>query len=181
MHLIFITGKAGAGKTTTAYLIKKNLELSGKDAVVINYADLLKYICTTYFGWNGEKDEEGRNLLQCIGTEHVREEDPTFWVDFVKRFIKVFQDQWDYVIIGDCRFKNEISWARKGADPDMYDYLIRVERPGYDNGLTSEQQAHASETELDNVFVDHTIVNDGSLIDLDKTIMSWMVSAGIWE
>ena len=168
MTIIFISGKAQAGKTTTAYLIQKNLELLGKASVVINYADLLKHICTSYFGWDGRKDKEGRHLLQEVGTDIVRNNDPDFWVDFVKRFIEVFRGSWDYVIIGDCRFKNEISWKPTGFDRYFY---IRVKRDACDNGLTEEQKNHISETDLDNVHPDYEIDNNGSLIDLDKAIM----------
>lgn len=168
MKIIMISGKAQAGKTTTAYLMQKNIEASGKCAVIINYADLLKYICSTYFYWDGKKNDEGRQLLQEIGTDIVRNNDPDFWVDFVKRFVSVFEGSWDYVIIGDCRFKNEISWA---ADERCKCFHVRISRNA-DNGLTEEQKNHISEIDLDDVKPDYEIKNNGSVIDLDKAIMS---------
>ena len=171
--IIFISGKAQAGKTTTAYLMQKNIEANGKCAVIINYADLLKYICSAYFYWDGKKNDEGRQLLQEIGTDIVRNNDPDFWVDFVKRFVSVFEGSWDYVIIGDCRFKNEISWAK---EPGVGGIHLRVVRPGYDNGLTDEQKRHISETDLDDVDPDYLLINDGSVIDLDQKIVSFLES-----
>lgn len=168
MKIIMISGKAQAGKTTTAYLMEKNLKSVGKTAVVINYADLLKYICSAYFDWDGKKDEKGRQLLQVIGTDVVRNNDPDFWVDFVKRFTEVFSKMWDYVIIGDCRFKNEISWA---ADERCKCFHVRISRNA-DNGLTEEQKNHISEIDLDDVEPDYEIKNNGSVIDLDKAIIS---------
>lgn len=44
--------------------------------------------------------------------------------------------------------------------------LVRVERPGFISPLTPEQQAHRSETALDNYPYDFTIVNNGDLMDL---------------
>ena len=43
---------------------------------------------------------------------------------------------------------------------------MRVERPNYNGNLTIEQQSHISETALDKVAPDVTIVNNGSLKDL---------------
>lgn len=171
--IIFISGKAQSGKTTTAYLLKKNIEMMGDYAVVINYADLLKHICSTYFEWDGKKDKEGRRLLQEVGTDIVRNNDPDFWVDFVRRFVDVFSGTWNYIIIADCRFKNEISWRN---DIDAYCVHMRVLRPGYDNGLTEEQKNHISETDLDDVEPDCYLFNDGTLIDLDRNVLKFLAS-----
>lgn len=168
MKIIMISGKAQAGKTTTAYLMEKNLKASGKSAIVINYADLLKYICSAYFDWDGQKDEKGRQLLQVIGTDVVRNNDPDFWVDFVRRFTEAFARMWDYVIIGDCRFKNEVSWAEQAHCECFH---VRIKRDA-DNGLTEEQKNHISEIDLDDVEPDYEIKNNGSVIDLDKAIIS---------
>ena len=170
-NIIFISGKAQAGKTTTAYLLKKNIEMTGKCAVIINYADLLKHICSTYFEWDGKKDKNGRQLLQEVGTDVVRNNDPDFWVNFVRKFVDVFSGTWDYIIIGDCRFKNEISW-RYGTDARCTH--LRIVRPGYDNGLTEEQKNHVSETDLDDVQPDCYLFNDGTLVDLDKRVLKFL-------
>lgn len=178
MKIIFISGKAQSGKTTTAYLMHKNLEIYGASSVIINYADLLKFICRQYLGWNGEKDEYGRELLQTVGTEIVRSRDENFWVDYVRRFIEAFRGIWEYVIIADCRFKNEVLWRNSDEDSE---YIIKVERDIPDDGLTEEQRNHISEHDFDDVnesFYDYIIDNNGSLIDLDEKIMHWLASIG---
>ena len=41
--------------------------------------------------------------------------------------------------------------------------------------LTPEQQAHPSETALDNVQADYYITNNGSLKDLQNSVIEWLV------
>ena len=166
MKIILISGKAQAGKTTTAYLAKRAIEEKKKLAVVINYGDLLKHICRNYFDWDGQKDELGRRQLQWIGTNYVRSKNPNYWVDFVKNFARLFNDIWDYMIVGDCRFKNEIDWS----DFEEKSIHVRICRPNYDNGLSELQKSHPSETDLDDTSSDFCIINDGTISDLDKNI-----------
>ena len=108
MKIICISGKAQHGKDTTADLLKGILEQQGNTVVVYHYADLLKFICKSYFNWNGQKDEYGRTLLQHVGTDVVRSKDPDYWVDFAIKFFNLFEHDWNYVLIPDCRFPNEI-------------------------------------------------------------------------
>ena len=61
MRLIFISGKAGSGKTTLANCMTFYPEN------VLSLADPVKAVAKDFAGWNGEKDEEGRKLLVFIG------------------------------------------------------------------------------------------------------------------
>jgi hypothetical protein len=162
MKVILISGKAGHGKDTLAGYMKKFMEMRGKKVLIIHYGDLLKYICKSLFGWDGKKDEKGRTLLQYVGTERVRALYPDYWVHFVKIMLDIFHDEWDYVLIPDVRFPNEIK-GMASFDP----YIIRVVRPGF-NMLTEKQQKHASETALDGFDAPFlTVMNDGSLEHLE--------------
>ena len=62
--VICLSGKAQAGKDTSAEIIRKLLLGYGERVLIIHYADLLKFMCKQLFHWNGEKDERGRHLLQ---------------------------------------------------------------------------------------------------------------------
>lgn len=107
-----------------------------------------------YFGWNGEKDKKGRDLLQKVGTDIIRTQKPTYWVDFVKGFVELFKNDYDYAIIPDARFPNEIDiWKQNGWDI----ITLHVERLNYKNDLTTEQKLHLSETMLDNYKFDYYI------------------------
>ena len=127
---------------------------------VIHYADLLKFLCKQYFDWNGEKDDGGRTLLQYVGTDIVRNKKPNFWVDFVFELLELFPDEWDFVIIPDTRFPNEVSGGSIGNKFNIVH--IRVTRTSKDfvSPLTLEQQQHPSETSLDNVTPDYLIENN---------------------
>jgi hypothetical protein len=72
-------------------------------------------------------------------------------------------------LITDVRFKNEAEAVRKNGG-----WLIRIDRPDYDNGLTDLQKKHESEVDLDgySLFQYH-IVNDGNLDSFMKAIRNF--------
>lgn len=171
MKVILISGKAEAGKTTTANIIKTFLEDREKKVACIPYGQYVKDTAKLIWNWDGKKDKKGRELLQWWGTDIVRAQDPNFWVDSVVRLAKVIDKYVDYLIVDDCRFINEIeAWraikyvaldsatdalANRQRFSDII--TIRVERPGHENALTPEQRRHPSETELDDYIFDITI------------------------
>jgi len=171
MKVICISGKAQHGKDTTAGILKAQLEADGYKVLVAHYADLLKHICRSFFGWDGNKDEKGRHILQYVGTDVIRSKRPNYWVDFVIDVLRLFPDEWDYILIPDCRFPNEIE-CLKSAKLDTTH--IRVVRPNFASPLTKEQQAHPSETALDNVQPDYYIDNSGTISDLIQALSKWL-------
>lgn len=169
MKIYCISGKAQNGKDTTASLMREVIEeTSDKRVLITHYADLLKYVCRTFFGWDGNKDEFGRTLLQYVATEKVRYHDRDFWVDFIARLLKIFEDEWDYVLIADTRFLNEVSVLKKRGFEDVT--LVRVVRPNFDNGLTEAQKNHISETALDDIRPDIIFYNDSTIENLKKKV-----------
>lgn len=162
--IICISGHAQHGKDTFAKFMNDYFARLGKKSMIFHYADLLKYICKTYFDWNGEKDEAGRYILQYIGTDVVRANNPDFWVDYALSFFKVFDGEWDYILIPDCRFPNEIDcWGEGGWNAIHF----RIDRgAGFDNGLTEEQKHHPSETALDDRVPDVMIFNSMGIGEL---------------
>ena len=144
--VICISGKAGHGKDMAGKFIKECMESYGKIVVIAHYADLVKYICKTFFHWDGVKDDYGRSLLQKVGTEIVRAENPNYWVDFLISILSMFGGEWDYMIIPDWRYPNE---AERFLEVGVETTRIRVVRPDYESSLTPEQQSHSSETVLD--------------------------------
>ena len=155
-HFILCSGRARHGKDTSAEIIKDNLEARGYRVLITHYADLLKFICKNFFGWNGEKDEAGRTLLQQVGTNCIREQDPDYWVDFVANLIKMFPDRYDFVVIPDTRFPNEIDRIAYAGFPTTH---VRIIRTDFESQLTEEQKNHPSETALDNTAPDFVIKN----------------------
>lgn len=167
MKVICISGKAQHGKDTTANFMKEVLEADGYTVLLTHYGDLVKYICKTFFGWNGVKDEYGRDLLQHVGTDVIRSQNPDYWVGFIHSILEFFPDEWDYVIIPDCRFPNEIDFMRNTGEDTIH---IRVDRPDFESPLTIEQQQHISETALDDSVANYWISNTGSVDDLKDSV-----------
>lgn len=170
-RFICISGKAQNGKDTTAEILKRELTAADKKVLVVHYADLLKYICRTWFGWNGEKDSAGRTLLQYVGTDIVRNKRPDFWVDFVLDMVKLFSDEWDYIIIPDTRFPNELYKIKDSGYPMTH---IRVVRKDFESPLSTEQQMHVSETALDTETPDILLINEGTLCQLTQAVRSFV-------
>lgn len=168
--VIAISGHAQHGKDAFGRLLYRQLWRDGFSGLVVHYADYLKFICRTFLGWDGKKTEKGRTLLQHVGTDIIRKRNPDYWVDFIADNIEFFHDNWDYLIIPDTRFPNEITRLRERGIEVIH---VRVVRPNYRSRLTEEQQKHPSETSLDNVKPDYYIYNDGSLDDLKKKIAKW--------
>lgn len=171
MNIIAISGKARNGKDTFANLLKDALEEDGSSVLIAHYADAVKYVCRTFFGWDGVKDEYGRSLLQYVGTDIVRKQQPDFWVKFLSDILCMFSDEWEYVLIPDVRFPNEIEYMRRAGFPVTH---LRVTRPGFDNGLSEQQKSHPSETALDDCMPDAVIYNSGSLEDLKDSAIRWI-------
>ena len=169
MIVILISGKARHGKDTAASYMKELLESPkfNSKVLITHYADLVKFVCEKYFDWEGKKDENGRHLLQYVGTDIVRANDPDYWVRFVYDMAKMFSGKWDYMIIPDARFPNEISAFKAGEFDTIH---IRIVRDGFDDGMTEEQRNHASETALDSYKPDMTILNNGTMQDLRNKV-----------
>lgn len=175
MKVICISGKARHGKDTLAGVLKKHLEDHGNRVLVTHFGDLVKYICEKFFDWDEQKDEKGRTLLQYVGTDVVRTQEPNFWTDFIKKVLTLFPDEWDYVLIPDCRFPNEIECFKDG---NFDAHLVRITRPNCDSGLTEQQLNHPSETAMDNYHADCYIINDSTLDNLEAQIPEILKAIG---
>lgn len=165
MKVILISAKARHGKDLCASILKREYEAQGKRVLITHYADYLKFICKNYFGWDGNKDETGRSILQKVGTT-FRDYDENFWVDQIITVLRLFEDLRDIVILSDCRYKNEIEAMKSAFDTTVF----RIERTNFDNGLTEEQKQHKSETDLDDYKVEIVIKNDGTIDDFNKKV-----------
>jgi hypothetical protein len=169
MKVCCISAKARHGKDTAAELIKEHLEYRGQRVLITHFADLLKFICKQYFGWDGNKDERGRTLLQYIGTDVVGAQNPAFWAEFVVSILNMFKKDWDYVLIPDCRYPVEVATVERAFDT----VVLRVERPNFDNGLTEAQKNHPSEVDMDNYRFDLILYNDKGLEEFREKLKSF--------
>lgn len=170
MKVCCISAKAQHGKDTAASLIKDYLESKGNRVLITHYADLVKFVCTKFFNWDGKKDEKGRTLLQYVGTDIISSQQPTYWVDFIISILKFFDNEWDYVLIPDCRYPVE---ATRMAE-NFITSVLRIERPFFDNGLTEKQKKHTSEVSMDDYHFDAIIYNDAGLNELEEKLRQFV-------
>ena len=124
-----------------------------------------------FIATDGIKDEEGRTLLQHIGTDVVRKRDEDYWVRFLADMLNFFPDKWDFILLPDFRFPNEFFSLAKYLHPEAKVFSIKVCRD-FPSTLTPEQQAHASETALNNFNFDYYIDNNGTYEDLYKQMFN---------
>lgn len=104
--IIGVCGLYQAGKDTTAdYLVKEY------GFTKVSWADQLKWICSKYLGWDGQKDDKGRKLLQQVGTEIARDKiRKDYWIFMAKMNMKLLQEFGKTnIVIPDCRYENEQS------------------------------------------------------------------------
>ena len=164
---IILSGKSGSGKDMTAQFMKEELAKHGQKALVIHYADAVKWFCRDFLDWDGKKDEVGRTLLQMVGTDIVRAKHPNFWVGIVVGLIQAFEPykDFDVAIIPDARFPNEVNISLENLKNCV---SVRIERtangePWINPTLTEEQRNHPSETSLDCFAFDYVVHNDEGL------------------
>ena len=172
--LILISGKARHGKDSVAKIIKTQLEADGKRVLIARFADLVKYVCKTFLDWNGEKDETGRTLLQYVGTDTIRAQDPDYWVRFIGDMIRFFNGRWDYILVRDARFENEIEYFKNNDNFSDFEVIsLRVQRTNFVTDLTPEQMRHPSETALDSYEFDYSI-SAKKIPELEKKVRKWL-------
>jgi hypothetical protein len=167
MKVILISGKARNGKSETAKLLKSKLESQRYSVLISAYGDLVKFINEKYLGCDNQKNEVNRSNWQHIG-DKVREQYPNYFIDFVIDMVSIFIGKWDYVIVPDCRFPNEVDAWR---NIDGIDYItVRINRFNFESTLTEEQKNHPSETSLDNWNFDYYINADNNIESLEKEV-----------
>lgn len=149
--IISLSGKAEMGKTTSVNIIKKTLESKDKKCIKMSYGDYVKEIATKYYNWDGKKDLVGRTLLQTIGNS-FRLKNPNFWVHTVIRLVDIIGKDYDYILIDDARFPNEIyCWQNN----EYKVITINVNRPNFKNSLSEEQQNDQSEIAMNDFEFDY--------------------------
>jgi|GEM_PF-261902 len=161
--IITFSGSARCGKGAASKISKEILAANNKRVLEINFADYVKFITALYQDQPIDKSpedlakgifnrtDETRTKWQIIGTEKVRDRFPDFWVDSVINIAKIFNDDYDYILISDLRFPNEYTRCIE----ERYNIVtVHVERQGFDNDLSEKQKAHRSETSLDDFNFD---------------------------
>lgn len=161
---ILFSGKAGTGKSTSATYLHNKLFIMN-ETIIESFAHGVKATAKESFGWNGIKDPAGRKLLQDIGRTG-RAYNKNMWVD--KTFHEYLEGNlhypFDYVLIDDCRYENEINYVK---DNPLYSvYTVRIDAPNRESLKGTDAYADESEVDLDEYTFDFVINNRGTFDEL---------------
>lgn len=142
VKVIILSGKAGSGKSFVANKLNEKLS----NSIVISYASYLKEYVKNISNWDGseESKEEVRTLLQQIGVELIKNKiDDKFLINRVLQDVEVYSYFFDYIIISDARFIDEIECIKNESNSFVINII------GKDNNLTNEEKKHSTEVSLD--------------------------------
>ena len=109
--------------------------------------------------------DEVRDLWQRFGTEVFREEDEDYWVR--KAALALLESTAERVVFTDVRFENEAEFIYDRLDDrlDGPNSVWRIDRPGH-----RPDDIHESEQMVGLLGEEVTIINDGSLEDLEYPV-----------
>lgn len=165
VKIVLVSGKARSGKDYLANKLEWYIEfVQHKRCLVLHYADALKDFCSKHYGYADKKDSREREMLQTIGTDIGRTNYEDTWVDIVIALIRGLGCTYDFVLIPDARFPNEIQKIIDTFGKENT-YSLRTFRD-FTTDLTTEQQNHTSETALDDWCFDEFVNTDH--IELDE-------------
>lgn len=194
--IYMLTGHAHSGKDTAANYLVTKFTQRGISCIKVSLADHLKVICQklirlfygievdlgafydtdlkeqiypTYPEFNG-RPFKLRTIMQNIGTEIFRDLMwNQIWCDVLYNKY-IVPNVYSVIIIGDCRFPDELKYFEKLLDQHAIEKLLiaRITRNTRDR-LESFNEAHQSE-QHETILVHHEINNDGDLETLYRTL-----------
>jgi hypothetical protein len=165
--IILLSGKAGVGKSTTADFMCDFIEDNYTEytSLVRSFAGELKNIARS-IGWDGVKDEKGRNLLIDLGC-NARKYDEAVWA---KKLVEGLENHpnypVDFVFLDDWRFPNEGKFLEN--QPMYRVFKVRIISPERELLKGTAAYFDQSECSLDDnpLNYDYMIYNSGTLNDL---------------
>lgn len=168
--IIIISGKASSGKSLSANIIMENTN----NTILLAYADYLKMYAKNISGWDGSEDTKPRELLQQLGVELIKNNiNENMLINRIIEDIKVYSYFYDYIVITDARFPNEIENIKKEFDNVI---SVRINRNIYN--LDKKYQNHSTETGMDEYNnYDYVIDNNSDLKALEIKVMEVVKNA----
>jgi hypothetical protein len=175
--VVLISGRAGTGKSTSAKYLNSLAEKDKLVSGIIGFAHPLKQVAKL-MGWDGNKDEKGRRLLQRLGTDVGREYDKEMWCKLLFSSIERWRNfPFDILFIDDWRFPSEYEFVKK--QPMYVPITIRLTAIDREILKGTPDYDHISETALAEVlsenWYDFIITNTGSPKNLEDQL------DGIWK
>lgn len=161
--VVMVSGRAGEAKSTFSNLCVECLERFSRKSKIVSFAYGVKSTANA-MGWDQEKDDKGRRLLQQIGNTG-REYNEDIWANMAVG--NILESQVDVVFIDDWRFPNEGNVILKKFINVIKVRICRPEEYHTLNG--TELYDDISETSLPEIetgFYNHIVDNIGSLDEL---------------
>ena len=168
--LIFIiSGKAKAGKDTTASIIKNYGKENNLKVINLQFSSYIKIFAKLITDWDGKEETKPRSLLQELGTEIIREKiDNYFFINRIIQDIKVCSYYADIITISDARLPEELD-SISNAYPGSI--KMNIIRPIFENDLSNTEKNHITEKGLDNYHnYDYIVSNDGTIEELKNKV-----------
>lgn len=180
--LIGLMGAAGAGKNTVGEILLRAgwQQMAFADPLRDGLAAMLWLPTECYVSRKEQPIEwlggaTPRMLMQTLGTEWGRNlVCADIWVRIAERRLDAFERADTFepvpiagVVFTDVRFPDEAAMIRRRGGA-----LWRIERPG-----ATPVRAHVSETAAADVAADRTVVNDGTLLDLEMRVAALLSEA----
>lgn len=176
IQIFAFSAKAMSGKTTFTNFLVKNIK--GKKVVISPMAKRLKEQAKD-IGWDGQKDEKGRTLLQELSwpVKHY------YGMHIYAKWAidDALRENPDIILVDDLRMLEEVRYL-KSLEKQEHRYIdfevkiIRLENPNCKSILTAKQLADVSETEMDTYTeFDERILNDGGLKELEQKAIDFIV------
>lgn len=177
-RIYLLHAHAQSGKDTCAAIMKEEYEKRGKRVIIIAFADYVRMCLNKYYDVKEYKTPEGRTIIQHFATDLVRKNDPTFWGRTVGDLLRAIEDDFDYAIIPDWRFKDEYMSLASRFAPHII-VQVGIYRPNNEatDNMTEAQRKHQSETELDNYKnFDYNISNEFNKLDETRKQIIMMIN-----
>lgn len=182
--IVALTGKKRSGKTTAARVFQEFMYSKHSLAEGIKKAAKSIFLLTDEQLYGNEKEVKipylnttPRKLMQVIGTElfqydiykyipELEEAVPKreLWVRMFQRKYQLYKKEFrtePKVVIDDLRFKHEEKVLR-----EMGAVIVKIVRP-----QITHTDTHPSETEIEEIREDHTIINDSSISKFKSKIV----------
>jgi hypothetical protein len=182
--VIAFTGKKGVGKDTAAKFVLEQCGFRRRGYRITSFASHLKQALNVIFDWDdsywlSSRKEiidprwgiSPRQAAQHIGTDWAQfalaESFPLFKTT-TGRFLWVRRTvaEHDNILVSDLRFLHEAAAVR-----ERNGVIIKIERRSIKNGHDATGD-HLSETEVDEIIPDYTILNNNSLLNFYVSLSS---------
>ena len=155
-HIIIVNGPAESGKNTFCSLCRDHAYFYDMLIAQISSVDIIKEVARQ-LGWNGEKDEKSRKFLSDLKDLSMQYSDAP--MEYLTREYNGIKDHENVMLFMHIREPEEIQRAKEHFDA----LTLLIKRPGYE-----PIQSNHADRDVDQYDYDYTIVNNGTLAELDR-------------